>query len=73
LKLDSVHRFPQASNILGLLLYHKRDYAGAAEQLRNYLQLAPNAPDAPQVKGQLAELEHLAATSKASAGAPQPQ
>jgi tetratricopeptide (TPR) repeat protein len=73
LKLDTAHRFPQASHILGLLLYRKRDYAGASEQLRNYLQLAPNAPDALQVKGQLAELEHLATASKPSSDAPQPQ
>ena len=73
LKLDTAHRFPQASHILGLLLYRKRDYAGASEQLRNYLQLAPNAPDAAQVKGQLAELEHLATASKPSSDAPQPQ
>ena len=73
LKLDSAHRFPQASHILGLLLYQKRDYAGAAEQLRNYLQLAPNAPDASQVKGQLAEIDRLATASKPGSDAPQPQ
>jgi TolA-binding protein len=63
LKLDTAHRFPQAAHILGIVLYQKHDFAGAAEQLRNYLQIAPNAPDAAQAKGQLAELEHLATAS----------
>lgn len=71
LKLDTAHRFPQAAHILGLILYQKNDYAGAAEQLRNYQQLAPNAPDAEQVKEQLAELERLASQAKAKTGKPQ--
>ena len=71
LKLDSAHRVPQAAHILGLVLYQKNDYAGAAEQLRTYLQIAPNAPDAAQVKGQLAELEHLAGASQAISEPPQ--
>ena len=73
LKLDTAHRFPEAAHILGIVLYYKRDYAGAAEQLRNYLQIAPNAPDAAQVKGQLAELERLASASGPASEAPQPQ
>jgi tetratricopeptide (TPR) repeat protein len=73
LKLDTAHRFPEAAHILGIILYHKNDYAGAAEQLRYYLQIAPNAPDVVQVRGQLAELEHLATASKASSEAPQQQ
>ena len=72
LKLDTAHRFPEAAHILGIVLYQKHDYASAAEQLRNYLQLAPNAPDAAQVKGQLAELEHLASASKTPNAPQQP-
>jgi tetratricopeptide (TPR) repeat protein len=67
LKLDTAHRFPKVEHILGLILYQKNDYAGAAEQMRKYLIDAPNAPDAPQVKTQLAELERLAGDSKAKA------
>lgn len=73
LKLDAAHRFPQAAHLLGLILYQKNDYAGAAEQLRNYQQLAPGAPDADQVKGQLAELDRLAGETKAKADKPQQQ
>lgn len=67
LKLDTAHRFPKVEHILGLILYQKNDYAGAAEQMRKYLIDAPNAPDAQQVKTQLAELERLAGDSKAKA------
>jgi len=72
LKLDNAHLFPEAAHILGIILYQKNDYAAAAAQLRDYLQMAPQAPDAAQVKSQLAELERMASTSPAgSAGAPQ--
>ena len=73
LKLDTAHRFPQAAHLLGLILYQKNDYAGAAEQLRNYQQLAPGAPDADEVKRQLAELDRLAGETKAKADKPQQQ
>jgi len=73
LRLDSAHQFPEAAHILGFVLYQKGDFAGAQEQLRNYLQLAPNAPDAAQVKQQLAELDHMASASKSSPETPQPR
>ena len=59
-KLDTAHKFPRVEQLLGLLLYRKQDYAGAAEQMRKYLALAPDAPDVGQVKQQLAELERVA-------------
>ena len=71
LKLDTAHRFPKVEHILGLILYQKNDYAGAAEQMRKYLIDAPNAPDVQQVKTQLAELERLAGDPKAKADKPQ--
>jgi len=71
LKLDTAHRFPKVEHILGLILYQKNDYAGAAEQMRKYLIDAPNAPDAQQVKTQLAELERLSGDAKAKAEKPQ--
>jgi tetratricopeptide (TPR) repeat protein len=70
-KLDTAHRFPQALHILGLILYQKNDYTGAAEQLRSYQRVAPNAADAEQVKQQLAELDRLVSESKAAADKPQ--
>jgi len=72
LKLDNAHKFPEAAHILGIVLYRKGDLAGASEQLRYYLQIAPNAPDAAQAKSQLAELEHLASAPKPGSDTPQP-
>ncbi len=58
-KLDTKHRNPKIDQIMGLLMIEKRDYPAAAEQLRNYLQFAPSAPDAAQVRQQLAELDKV--------------
>ena len=66
-KLDAAHQWPTADRVLGAVLYEKRDYAGAAEQLRNYLTWAPDATDASEVKAQLAELEKLSGDAKAKA------
>src|SRR5205085_8201805 len=44
-KLDTEHRIPNVHHTLGVILYQKSDYAGAAEQMRNYLMLSPDAPD----------------------------
>jgi TolA-binding protein len=57
IKLDTQHRIPKAQHILGALLAMKNDYAGAAEQMRGYLQFAPQAQDADLVKKQLTEIE----------------
>ena len=58
-KLDTQHRNPKIAQVLGLALIEKHDYPGAAEQLRAYLQFAPSAPDAAQVRNQLAELDKV--------------
>jgi tetratricopeptide (TPR) repeat protein len=67
-RIDEQHRYPKAHHLLGALLGLKRDYAGAAEQLKMYLQLAPGATDAAAVKQQLAEVERMA---QAGGAAPQ--
>jgi tetratricopeptide (TPR) repeat protein len=58
-KMDTKHRNPKIDQVLGLIMIEKRDYPAAAEQLRNYLQFAPTAPDAAQVRQQLAELDKV--------------
>jgi tetratricopeptide (TPR) repeat protein len=69
-KLDTEHRYPQVNHLLGVILADKRDFSGAAEQMRSYLKFAPEAQDADKVRTQLTELEKLAApTAKAN---PQP-
>jgi len=72
-KLDIVHRFPQVEHILGVIFYQKKDYAGAAAQMRKYLLLAPDASDAGMVKQQLAEVDRLSGgETKAKVDNPQP-
>lgn len=70
-KLDSAHRWPKADRVLGTILYEKKDYTGAAEQMRSYLTFAPDATDADLVKAQLAELEKLSGDAKAKAERPE--
>ena len=60
-KLDPHNLNPRAQYLLGLVLAEKKDYAGAAEQLNAFIKLAPNAPDLPQVKQRLSEIEKLGA------------
>jgi len=70
-KLDLRHANPKAQYLLGVILINKKDYAGAAEQYRAYVRLAPNAPEIDSVKDQLGQLEKfLAETKEASAAGP---
>lgn len=62
-RLDSRHTLPEVSHLMGLILIQRRDFAGAAENLRLYLKLAPDASDAPKVKAQLEQAEKLVAQS----------
>jgi regulator of sirC expression with transglutaminase-like and TPR domain len=60
LQVDSAHHFPKMNHLLAVILAQKQDYQGAAENMRAYLKLVPNASDADTVKKQLAEVEKLA-------------
>ncbi len=60
-RLDTRHQWPQVAHLYGMILQHKKDYAGAATQLRAYLKMAPNADDAAAVRKQLETLEQLVA------------
>jgi tetratricopeptide (TPR) repeat protein len=57
LKRDEKLRNPRIVQLLGIILAQKQDMPGAAEQLRTYIKIAPDAPDAATVKQQLAEIE----------------
>ena len=59
-KLDTEHRYPQVSHLLGVILAQRQDYTGAAGEMRNYLKFAPGAQDAATVRGQLDQLEKVA-------------
>jgi tetratricopeptide (TPR) repeat protein len=69
LKMDEKHRNPRIQHLLGVILAQKRDFTGAAEQMRAYLKQAPNAQNAAAVQQQLAEIERLSAGAKESAPA----
>jgi tetratricopeptide (TPR) repeat protein len=57
LKIDTDHTVPRTNQLLAVLLANKEDYAGAAQSLKNYLQIAPHGPEAETVKKQLAMVE----------------
>ena len=56
-KLDTTHQNPRSWYVLGIILADKQDFAGAAENLHAYLQLAPNEKDNDKVRQQLSEIE----------------
>ncbi len=62
--LDPRHANPRAEYLLGLVLAEKRDYAGAAAELKTYMKLAPNAPDRARVRDQLGQIEKLMGGTK---------
>ena len=68
-KLDTRHKFPQVSRLLGVILAGRREYAAAANDFPEYLKFAPGVKDAYAVRSELADMERLAA----AAGEPQPQ
>jgi Tfp pilus assembly protein PilF len=55
--MDADHRMPQVARLLAKILEAKQDYAGAAQQLRNYLLLVPDSPQAAAIKADAQRLE----------------
>jgi len=70
LKLDTSHRFPKLAQVLARILERKGDYAGAAENVRLYLELAPEAEDAAKMKIRLGELERLSGENQEAKSSP---
>ena len=58
-KMDEKHRNPRINHLLGVILAQRKDYKGAAENMRIYLKANPDAPDAAMVRNQLAEVEKM--------------
>ena len=58
--LDTRHRYPQVSHLLGTILAQRRDFAAAAAELRNYLRFAPEARVAIAVRAQAEAFERQA-------------
>jgi len=63
LQIDHDHKVPRLDFVLGLILMGRNAHAEAAGYFREYLTLAPNAPDAPAVRQQLSQLD-AAATAR---------
>lgn len=64
ISLDTEHRKPVAALYLGDILTRRQDFAGAAEQARAYLAMAPNASNANEVREKLKQLEQLSGTAQ---------
>ena len=71
LKMDSQNRIPKLAHVLGVVLAQKQDFSGAADNMKLYLKLVPNAPDADAVKKQLAEVEGNSSQASATKAAQQ--
>lgn len=56
-ELDTEHHHPDVCLLLGQLLIKNGDYAAAAQEMRDYLTLAPNADNAQEVRNTLKRLE----------------
>lgn len=63
-RLDTRHQFPEIAHLYGAILQYRKDFPGAIEQYHAYLQMAPNADDAPIVRKQLETLDKLTTAQK---------
>jgi tetratricopeptide (TPR) repeat protein len=63
-RLDTRRQLAKCRQLLGIILAQKQDYAGAAEHLRAYVEMAPNAPDVAEIRKQLAWFEKESVASK---------
>jgi tetratricopeptide (TPR) repeat protein len=65
LKADIQHQAPKLHEVLASCMIVRNDSAGAAAQLKQYLEEAPLAPDAASIKAKIAELETQAQAAPA--------
>jgi VWFA-related protein len=54
-RLDPRRKFPETWRLLGLILAQRGDFAGEADQFREYLRLVPSGPDSEAIRAKLAE------------------
>ena len=62
-RLDSRRKFPESWRLLGLILAQRGDFAGEADQFREYLKLAPSGPDSDAIRARLAEVAKRAGSA----------
>lgn len=54
-RLDPRQKFPEIWRLLGLILAQRGDFAGEADQFREYLKLVPSGPESEAIRAKLAE------------------
>lgn len=62
--LDTQHSHPDVCLLLSYVLSARQDYAGAAREIREYLTLAPNSPEAESLKNDAKRFEDLSVSAK---------
>jgi tetratricopeptide repeat protein len=62
--LDAQHAHPDVCLLLSYVLLRKQDYAGAAHEIRDYLAVEPNSPNAEQLKADAKRYEDLSVSAK---------
>jgi len=62
--LDTQHSHPDVCLLLSYVLSAKQDYAGAAREIRDYLAIAPNSPDAESLNKDAKRYEDLSVSAK---------
>ncbi|HUI54150.1 MAG TPA: tetratricopeptide repeat protein [Bryobacteraceae bacterium] len=69
-KLDPGHKYPEGVYVLALALAQQKKYPEALQQMRSYLQLAPDGPEAPTVKRHIQRLMQLTGELPTTTGTP---
>jgi Tfp pilus assembly protein PilF len=62
--LDTQHSHPEVCLLLSYLYSGRQDYAAAAGEIREYLTLVPNSPEAESLKNDAKRLEDLSVSAK---------
>jgi Tfp pilus assembly protein PilF len=62
--LDTQHSHPDVCLLLSYLFSAKQDYAAAAREIREYLAVSPNSPDAESLKNEAKRFEDLSVSAK---------
>jgi tetratricopeptide (TPR) repeat protein len=65
IQIDRQNQAPKLYEVLASVYLVRGDYAGAASQLKTYLEVWPTADDAAMVRSQIAQLEARAGTAPA--------
>jgi VWFA-related protein len=55
-RLDPRRKFPETWRLLGLILAQRDDFAGEADQFREYLRAVPAGPDSEAIRAKLTEV-----------------